>query len=82
MITSDDDAGTTVMVERAVLLPSAVVAVTVVVPGVSPVTRPFGFTEATLVPDTVQVTCLLVALVGAILAFNCTVCPTSTCAVV
>ena len=60
----------TVTVQVAVLLPSVVVTVIVVVPAFRAVTFPFE-TEATEVSLELQVTALLVALSGATVAVSC-----------
>lgn len=70
-------AAVTVIVEVAVLLPSWVVTVIVALPVEIAVIRPVAFTVATAVLLEVQLTVLLVALAGAIVAVSCWVEPTT-----
>lgn len=72
----------TVTAQMAVLLPSWVVTVTVAVPAATAVTRPLVFTVAIAVLLDDQLTVLLVALLGAMVAVSCCVPPTETDAVV
>ena len=74
--------GLTVMVEVAVLAPSAVVTVMVAVPTLTPVTKPVALTEATPVLLLLQVTAWFVAFAGAMVALNCCVPPINIDAVV
>jgi hypothetical protein len=66
------------MVLVAVLLPSTVVTVMVVVPAAMPVTKPLALTVAMPGRELVQVTFLLVALSGATVAVSCWVPFTAT----
>jgi hypothetical protein len=56
--------------------PSTVVTVIVTVPAATAVTRPSSDTEANSSFELLQVTLLLVAVVGATVAINCAVLPT------
>ena len=70
--------GVTVTCAVAVLLPSAVLTVTVAVPAATPVTNPLVLTVAIPVLLLVHVTDLLVALAGATVAVRVPVAPTLT----
>jgi len=68
------------MVQDEVMLPSTVVTVIVAIPALTPTTFPLEETVATVGSLVVQVTLLLVALVGAMISFKLTLAPTFTVA--
>jgi hypothetical protein len=70
---TDVTGSTTVMVAAAVLFPSVVLTVIVAVPPLTPVTTPDELTVATAGLELVQVTALLVAVVGFTVAVKVTV---------
>lgn len=65
----------TVILHDAVLSPSLVVAVIVVLPSVIAVTTPFPSTDATLLSLDSHVTVLSVAVLGTMIASNCKLSP-------
>jgi len=70
----------TVIADVAVLLPSLVVTVIVALPAATAVTRPVELTVATEVLLDDQVTAVLVALLGAMVAVSCCVAPVANVA--
>lgn len=70
------------MADVAVLAPSAVFTVMVAVPAATAVTKPVALTVATAVLLLVQVTLVLEALAGAMVAVSCCVNPAAIFAVV